>query len=210
MHPQLEAVVRRHLAHPDQSPIAEHTRSVFRSVERLLDGRPVILDSGCGTGLSTQLLAQQHSGAWVIGIDKSLHRLSRGGHGTLTQEGNAVWVRAELAHFWRLAVAAGWRLQAHYLLYPNPWPKPGHLMRRWHGHPAFAAMLALGGHFESRSNVPDYLAELAQALALAGIQSQRAPVVPDPPLTLFEKKYHARGEPLLRLTAQVDTPKPTA
>ena len=40
---------------------------------------PIILDSGCGTGGATRLLARQNTDALVIGVDKSSRRLSRGG-----------------------------------------------------------------------------------------------------------------------------------
>jgi hypothetical protein len=48
-----------------------------------------------------------------------------------------VFVRADLVDYWRLLAEAGIGLARHYILYPNPWPKIGHLARRWHAHPVF-------------------------------------------------------------------------
>ena len=123
-----------------------------------------MLDSGCGTGASTRALARAHPDCLVIGVDKSVARLGRTGASAFPhREGNAVWLRAELSSFWRLALQAGWALERHYLLYPNPWPKPGQLQRRWHGHPVFPELLRLGGRLELRCNWEIYALEFAAA-----------------------------------------------
>jgi len=203
-HPRLAEIVLRHLAEPWRAPVHEPTRAAFEQLVRLLDQagpRPLVLDSGCGDGHGTRRLGSLHPGCWVIGVDRSAARLARGCHPAGPHmEGNCFWLRAEIASFWRLAAQAGWRLRRHYLLYPNPWPKPGQLMRRWHAHPAFPALLALGGVVELRCNWRPYAAEFAQALGLA---ERRAPLVEawsgDPPLTSFEAKYRNSGHDLFRV-----------
>jgi tRNA (guanine-N7-)-methyltransferase len=84
-------------------------------------------------------------------------------------------------------------LAAHYLLYPNPWPKPGHLARRVHGHPAFPLLPALGGRLELRSNWQIYVEEFGVALHLREIAASvsRCPGRGHP-LTPFERKYSAQ------------------
>ena len=58
---------------------------------------------------------------------------------------NALLLRAELSDFFTLvAYQSDWVVHSHYLLYPNPYPKSKHLKRRWHGHPIFPVLLALG------------------------------------------------------------------
>ena len=111
-------------------------------------GRPLILDSGCGVGQSTAKLALRFVDSYVLGIDKSAARLGRSPE--LPED--ACLVRAELVDGWRLLASRGERLARHDLLYPNPWPKIGHLARRWHGHAVFPELLALGGVLECRSN----------------------------------------------------------
>jgi tRNA G46 methylase TrmB len=158
----------------------------------------LIFDSGCGTGQSTRLIATHHPESLVIGIDKSAARLNKAFHGSLPhREGNIIWVRAELAGFWRLAVRAGWRLQAHYLLYPNPWPKPGQLQRRWHAHPVFPDLLKLGGTLELRTNWKIYAEEFALAIESAsGCTPAIRSVAENEITTAFEGKYRATGHAL--------------
>lgn len=151
------------------------------------DLKCVILDSGCGVGLSTMRLALQNPSIPVIGIDRSLVRLSKNIHTTIVSESstlrtslntftssttpnsesvnsesvkilsdsidqkdsafletksflrscrprNLYLCRADLTDFWMLAYReSDWIIDSHYLLYPNPYPKPKHLQLRWHG-----------------------------------------------------------------------------
>ena len=106
--------------------------------------------------------------------------------------------QAECGDFWRLAVDAGWQLARHYLLYPNPWPKPGQVKRRVHGSADFPALLALGGDVELRSNWPVYVEEFAEALRIAGHTPQIEQFPATEPLTLFERKYAESGHKLWR------------
>lgn len=172
------------------------------------DRASVILDSGCGTGRSSVALARQHPEHAVIGIDQSARRLGVLQNSAQELPDNLLLVRAECADFWRLARADGWPLLAHYLLYPNPWPKPGQLKRRWHGHPVFPELLALPGHLVLRSNWRVYLDEFARAAALAGRASENVmPFSTHSPLTDFERKYQESGHPLyeLQLPAEMST-----
>lgn len=203
-HDDLERRVARALAHPLRKPIAEHTCLAFAEAEAWLAARglPLILDAGCGVGLSTRHLAQRFPRHAVIGIDRSAERLSRD-HGPLPD--NALLVRADLVDFWRLTLAAGWQPQRHYLLYPNPYPKAAHLKLRWHGHPVFPTLLALGGRLELRSNWRLYLEEFALAVERA-IDRHPTLEAHDPAgdyLTPFERKYHISGQPLWRLTVEL-------
>ncbi|MCG6659714.1 methyltransferase domain-containing protein [Halomonas campisalis] len=200
-HDDLIRRVERALAHPLRKPLAAHTRDAFAQADAWLGrrGAPLILDAGCGVGVSTRRLAERFPEHAVIGVDRSADRLARD-HGPLPA--NALLVRADLVDFWRLALAADWRPQRHYLLYPNPYPKAAHLKMRWHGHPVFPALLALGGRLELRSNWRLYVEEFALAVERAtGEQAELAPHLPDPCLTPFEQKYHASGQSLWRLVA---------
>jgi tRNA G46 methylase TrmB len=198
-HSSLLSRVDRHRKHPWQKPLASHTRRVFEILSREIDGRePLVLDSGCGTGESSRSLARCFPGHRVIGIDQSAHRLeSVGSEGAVRLDGNLALVRAELADFWRLALSAGWQLEHHYLLYPNPWPKPGHLARRWHAHPVFPTLLALRGRLELRTNWKVYADEFSLAVAHCGFPAE-APglIAAADPLTPFEKKYAASDHDL--------------
>ena len=132
VHPRLEPLLGKHLLQEWRGPLHPPSVAAFEALKQVgVSGRErIVLDSGCGTGESTRQIAQVLPDCLVIGVDKSLSRLSRLGPVSFPhREGNVVWLRADLSTFWRLALAAEWDLQRHYLLYPNPWPKPGQLSR---------------------------------------------------------------------------------
>ncbi|WP_110685966.1 tRNA (guanine(46)-N(7))-methyltransferase TrmB [Salinicola aestuarinus] len=188
-----------------QRPPAAHTLDAFADAERWLAeaGRPLILDAGCGVGLSTRQLAERYPEHAVIGVDRSEDRLGRD-HGPLPD--NARLVRADLVDFWRLARAADWRPRRHYLLYPNPYPKRAQLKKRWQGHPVFPTLIALGGRLELRTNWEVYAREFA--LAVSTLVGREAPVEAFTPgdayLTPFERKYAESGQTLWRYRIGLD------
>ena len=208
VHPRLAAVVDAHRQHAWRAPLHRPTVAAFNALRVIVDRdeRPLVLDSGCGTGESTQLIARALPKTLVIGVDKSRARLLRTGAGRFPhREGNVVWLRADLATFWRLALQAGWRLHRHYLLYPNPWPKPSQLQRRWHAHPVFPAMLQLGGRLEMRCNWQPYAQEFAVAVSrVLGIETQPLPLGESPVTSPFERKYRASGHQLYSLSVSCD------
>ncbi|HKM15214.1 MAG TPA: SAM-dependent methyltransferase [Marinospirillum sp.] len=201
---KLTEVVQRHQQTVFQKPIASFNQQAFEQAQQRLaeHGGPLILDSCCGVGQSTRLLAAQFPKHFVLGIDRSVDRLERK-LGKLPS--NACLIRADLVDFWRLAAAANWRPDYHFLLYPNPSPKKKDFKLRWHGHPVFKYLVALGGRLECRTNWPLYVIEMQQALKLMGVAAnlQRL-VVLDEPLTPFERKYAKSGHDLWQLTAQLN------
>lgn len=207
VHPRLEAMVRRHLREPYRRPVGAVSREAFAALAGALaaDTRPRVLDAGCGTGASCLRLARAHPEAVVIGVDKSLHRLQVGQRAARAADAprNLHLLRCDLVDFWLLAAAAGWRFAAQYLLYPNPWPKPEHVLRRWPAHPVLPALLALGGRIELRTNWKTYAEEWSAALEIAG-QAWHTGCLDDvqaPALTPFEAKYRASGHALWRVVA---------
>ncbi|MGY6553961.1 MAG: tRNA (guanine(46)-N(7))-methyltransferase TrmB [Wenzhouxiangella sp.] len=204
IHPRLAEVVGTHLRVPWQQPFKAYSQPAFAELaSRLRPHTPIILDAGCGTGGSTARLASAHPDCQVVGVDQSAVRLGR--HPALPA--NAHLLRAELADFWRLARRAGWRLYRHYLLYPNPWPKPAQLKRRWHAHPVWPELLALGGDLELRSNFEIYAHEFAAALELAGFRAELEvlSLAADQALSPFERKYVQSGHRILVVRAGLGT-----
>ena len=199
----LEKLVRKYAATEYRRPVADHTRNAFADAEQFIANfsakghaqsegpscaapQPVILDSGCGTGESTQHLARRFPDYPVIGIDKSAIRLDKAGkafdtaqsRGTEARNGDAqqnepkniFYVRAELIDFWRLAldkVTSGqWVIPYHALYYPNPWPKQSEAGRRFHLHPIFPTLLQLAQETELRTNWEIYAREFEQAAGI--------------------------------------------
>lgn len=211
LHPDLSHHVQRALDNEWQRPIAEHTRAAFEKAQRFYQahGGPLILDAGCGTGRSTRQLARYYPHACVLGIDRSADRLSRDYFRELGAfPDNALLVRADLVDFWRLAYLAGWRPTRHCIFYPNPYPKASQLKKRWHAHPVFPVLLALGGVLELRSNWQIYVEEFACAVDLVTGQKpmvERLPLKPDSDfISAFEQKYFDSGHTLWQLQCPLE------
>ncbi len=204
VHPKLEARVRAHLSNAWQQPIHAHTQQAFEKVHAQIQGspKPIILDSGCGTGWASIGLANRHPDHWVVGVDRSIDRLER----APDVPANVCLVRAELGDFWRLVAQAAWPVMTHYVLYPNPYPKARHLKRRWHGHPAWPYLLMVGERLVLRTNSSLYALEWAEALGVSGQRNishhclNREKVV-ELPMSAFEKKYAASGHALFEVTS---------
>jgi tRNA (guanine-N7-)-methyltransferase len=198
---QVERRVLRHRAEPWRHPVAEHQRDVFERLlawwERAPAGAHRVLDAGCGTGASTRALALRDPDAWVLGVDKSHDRLTR----APMLPANAMLLRGDMIDLWLLLAARRLRFDATWLLYPNPWPKPAQLARRWHGHPVFPTIVACTTHLELRTNWRVYAEEFAHALTLVidrPIAVEGLEVGPEP-ISPFERKYQASGHALWRV-----------
>lgn len=206
-HADLAKHLERHFRKVFHKPYAPYNVEAFeRSLAGWPRSAPLILDAGCGVGHSTIELARTYPDHYVIGVDRSEDRLSRRKpYPDAMLPKNMVFVRADLVDYWRLLAEAGVRLARHYVLYPNPWPKIGHLGRRWPAHPVFPFMLALGGVLECRTNWAVYAEEFALAASYAmgrpaHVETFEAPT----PLTPFERKYRDSGQPLLRVVLNTD------
>lgn len=180
----------------------------------------VILDSGCGTGESTIHIARRFPNNPVIGIDKSFARLNKAGNPVQTAgedvPRNAFWIRAELLDFWRLALdrvkSREWTIPYHAVYYPNPWPKQSEATRRFHMHPIFPTLLALGGVTELRTNWEIYAREFAEAAKIVLSECAEAEMTnkqitcesfePSAPETAFERKYKEAGQKLWQVTVK--------
>jgi tRNA G46 methylase TrmB len=198
VHSSLEANVRKHAQTAWLKPVAGHSKAAFEALANEVEAwpGPLVLDTGCGTGLSTAVLALRHPDCLVLGIDKSVARLDR--HAGLLP-GNARLVRMDLEDLWLQAAPAGWRFQRQCFFYPNPWPKPAQRLRRWPFHPVLPVALACGGVWEVRTNWEVYAREFALAFSvLTGRTPTVEPWRPEEPETLFERKYLASGHALWR------------
>jgi tRNA (guanine-N7-)-methyltransferase len=203
LHPRLADVVRRHLQTTHRVAAATHTIQAYEALTAALNAkpRPLVLDSFCGTGHSTAALAARHPGHLVVGIDKSARRLAKHPRGS---GAGYLLLQADCAGIWDLLVRAGLRTAYHYMLYPNPWPKSGHLQRRIHGHASFPLLLQLGGTLELRSNWQVYVEEFGCAMHLAGQRGCVSRLAQsDSDLSLFEQKYRRSGHDLWSYTVRI-------
>lgn len=210
VHEHLARVVARHAASTFLKPVSAHTRAAFEQafIAWQASHAPLIVDAGCGVGMSSLRLAARFPSHFVLGIDQSADRLSRDLRWEGQRPTNCLTLRADLVDFWRLMLAHRMYPERHYLLYPNPWPKKVQLGRRWHGHPVFPTIVALGGLIECRSNWQTYVDEFSAALAqLTGKAPTTEAVTAgaDGPLTPFEDKYQRSGHALWACRLQLGT-----
>ena len=209
IHDHLAQVIARHASSTFLKPISTHTRHAFEQgyAAWQASGRALILDAGCGVGMSTLRLAARFPSQFVLGIDQSADRLSRELRWEGERPDHCLTLRADLVDFWRLMLEHQMHPERHYLLYPNPWPKKAQLGRRWHGHPVFPTIVALGGVVECRSNWQTYIDEFGAALTQLTGKVVTTEVVPDDPagpLTPFEEKYRRSGHRLWACRTQLD------
>ena len=141
---------------------------------------PLIIDSGCGTGKSSRMLALANPTIPVLGLDRSFVRLSKKigppqGRGSTEERDpkNLLLLRCDLITFWLRAAdlveASEWDVKLHTILYPNPYPKDKLLKSRIHGHPVFPFMLALDADtLVVRASWETYLREFSEAVLAAG------------------------------------------
>ncbi len=190
-HKNLAKLVLKYQNSEFQDSIPKHATNAFHIANEFVSSNKAILDSGCGTGESSYRLAEKFPEYKVIAVDKSIERLQRS-HAYGEQPANLLFVQCDCVHLWQLIKQAEWSVERHYLFYPNPWPKPGHLQRRWHGHPIFPTMIALGGVMTMRTNWKVYAEEFAQALLLSGlgnVEMEKLKLDVDTAFTPFERKY---------------------
>jgi len=203
IHPDLEAIVRKHLRTEFRRPYRASSNEPFAQIAHLVQKKNtrIIFDSGCGTGESTLAIADAYPGALVVGLDKSALRLGKSKH---PAPANMMLIRADLVDIWRQAADAGWRLQHHFLLHPNPWPKKHHVKRRWYAHPVFPYLLRLGGTLHLRGNWRLYLQEFAAALKIATGENWPVQTVTECRFkTAFDGKYQSSGQELFELNADL-------
>ena len=203
-HKNLAKLVRKYQNSQFQDSIPKYALSAFQIANDFVSSKEVVLDSGCGTGESAYRLAEKFPQCTVIGLDKSIERLQRS-HVYGDKPENLLLVQCDCVHLWRLIKQAQWNIKRHYLFYPNPWPKPGHLQRRWHGHPIFPTMIALGGLITLRTNWNIYAEEFAQALEIilqreVGVEKLQLETA----FTPFERKYMKSGHDLYEVSLNID------
>ncbi|MFL0811404.1 MAG: methyltransferase [Agarilytica sp.] len=200
VHDNLESTVLKHIACPYLKPFRDHNLDAFARLKNKISElapKRLILDSCCGTAMSSLVLAEKHQDALVVGVDQSGHRLNKSPEG---RPHNCLLLQANCEDVWRLCVEENIEFDAHYILYPNPWPKSTQMKRRWHGHAVFPVLKPLSQKTVLRSNWDVYLQEFAFAWKLlTGVKAEVNKKVVTEAMTLFEKKYVGSGQEVYEL-----------
>ncbi len=207
-HPKLLTLLQRHQHSDFMKPINHLQRTLFAEVMAAVQGE-VILDVGCGTGMSTSILAQRFPQATVIGIDPSIARLNRHPlfktrqHPYWMQQRNMILVQADFIAWSQLAQAADLTFERAYFFYPNPWPCLGHLQRRWYGHAIWPSICQRIQNIELRTNWDCYWYDWQVALGALGRSGHGGLVsAAETPITLFERKYQQAQVPCYQWISQ--------
>ncbi len=200
VHDRLHDIVNKHIDTKYRKPYQAHNVEAFDQLRAKIDANDyagLIMDSCCGTGMSSYILAERYSDHLIVGVDQSGHRLEKKA-GAAPE--NCIMLQANCEDIWRLCLDHELHFVSHHILYPNPWPKSVHLKRRWHGHPAFPYLKPLATTTILRSNWKTYLDEFNEAWELLTQNTSEVhSFTMDDPMTLFEKKYAGSGQLLYEL-----------
>lgn len=205
VHKNLQKIVKKHIDCDYKKPMQQHNVVAVETLKKVIAQQKkseLLLDSCCGTGLSSIALAKMYPDSLVVGVDQSGVRLSKD-YQNIVRPPNLLLLQTNCEDFWRLCVEENICFDQHTILYPNPWPKSEHFKRRWHGHPVFPWLAKISPKTHLRSNWSLYLHEFSCAWAvLTERRFEVQPLSVTEPLTLFERKYSASGQPLYQLTVE--------
>lgn len=203
VHEGLSRVLLKHKQSSYRKPIRKINMHAFEDVLPMLvenNTREIILDSGCGEGESSFILANQNPDKLVISIDKSIHRLKK----VRKRCENNIFIYGDCVDIWRLLLPYKERICSHYILYPNPWPKKKHLKRRWYAHPILPTCFQLSNKLIIRSNWQQYLLDFAVAAEFYGYNSEMVSYKAAYALTKFEEKYWRVGCKTFQLVVNLE------
>ena len=196
----LKTLARKYHRTIFQRPAPERTQAQLALLLHRIEQnpKPIILDSGCGRGKSSRILAHHYPDHWIIAVDQSAHRLKCLSSNTPQ---NIIIIRENCVDLWPLLAARNLPIDCHTIFYPNPWPKKQHEKRRWYAHPVLPALLQLSQLTIIRSNWQLYLQSYATVASQYGLncrlqQLQQSHM----PLSHFEAKYHHHNTPTYQLT----------
>ncbi len=194
--PRLELVARTWARRGGRASlsIGASQAAAFAEVRPRLEAGPFGVDAGCGTGRSSFALAAATPAlSTIIGLDRSAARLAKGA-AELT-DARVRLLRARIEEFFVQLEAAGLQSTQTWLLYPNPYPKPGRISARLYMRPGFDALVRSSRSIEMRTNWEVYAREFAQAISSLGREVEAVePFDPPAPISDFERKYLARGQ----------------
>jgi tRNA (guanine-N7-)-methyltransferase len=198
LHPRLAATVRRHLQSRWKKPPQRVDAPALAALDAALAAHtgPLVLDSFCGTGESTALLALRHPDALVVGVDKSAARLARH-RGGRTAPQNYLLLRAHCEAVWRHLAEHARSASPALPAVSQPLAEtraPAAPRTRPPRVPAAASARRQPGTAQQLAAVP--VEEFGVALHLAGHASRIGVVDGRHPLTPFERKYRASGQTL--------------
>jgi tRNA (guanine-N7-)-methyltransferase len=170
---------------------------------------PLHVDLGCGDGSFLCAMAQQFPKTNFLGIERLTKRVEKVRRKAEKIE-NVRVLRADTLFAVRYLLPKN-SVETFYLLFPDPWPKRRHQLRRIFTRDfleAIAAALEENGILRVATDQLDYFHQI-ERLSRAHLQFQVAQRSPDDavlPETKFERKFREQGAPIHRLTLRKTSP----
>jgi tRNA (guanine-N7-)-methyltransferase len=170
---------------------------------------PLHVDLGCGDGSFLCEIAQQFPKTNFLGIERLTKRVEKVRRKAEKIE-NVRVLRADTLFAVRYLLPES-SVEAFYLLFPDPWPKRRHQLRRIFTTDfldAIAIALEQHGVLRIATDQFDYFHQI-ERLSRAHQQFQVIPLSPDDavlPVTKFERKFGEQGAPIHRLTLRKTSP----
>jgi len=164
---------------------------------------PVHVDLGCGDGSFLCEMAQQFPKSNFLGIERLTKRVKKVRRKAEKIE-NVRVLRADTLFAVRYLLPES-SVETFYLLFPDPWPKRRHQLRRIFTADfldAIAVALEQRGVLRVATDQLDYFHQIERS-SRAHMQFKVVPRSPDDslfPVTKFERKFREQGAPIYRLT----------
>src|SRR6267142_1420708 len=172
-------------------------------------GAPLHVDLGCGDGSFLCELARQFPKRNFLGIERLTKRVEKVRRKAEKIE-NVRVLRADTLFAVRYLLPKN-SVETFYLLFPDPWPKRRHQLRRIFTRDfleAIAVALEKHGILRVATDQLDYFQQV-ERISRAHEQFQVVPLSPDDavlPVTKFERKFRKQGVPIYRLTLRKTSP----
>jgi len=167
------------------------------------------VDLGCGDGSFLCEIARQFPKRNFLGIERLAKRVAKVRRKAENIE-NVRVLRADTL-FAVQHLLPECSVEAFYLLFPDPWPKRRHQLRRIFTRDfleAIATALEKHGTLRVATDQLDYFHQI-ERISRAHLQFQAVPLSPDNlvlPVTKFERKFREQGAPIYRLTLRKTSP----
>jgi tRNA (guanine-N7-)-methyltransferase len=170
---------------------------------------PLHVDLGCGDGSFLCEMAQQFPKTNFVGIERLTKRVEKVRRKAEKME-NVRVLRADSLFAVRYLLPEC-SVETFYLLFPDPWPKRRHQLRRIFTSDfldAIAVALEQHGVLRVATDQFDYFQQV-ERISRVHHQFQVVPLSPDDavlPVTKFERKFRKQGAPIYRLTLRKTSP----
>jgi len=170
---------------------------------------PLHVDLGCGDGSFLCEMAQQFPKTNFLGIERLPKRVEKVRRKAEKIENVRVLGADSLFAVRYLLPEAS--VETFHLLFPDPWPKRRHQLRRIFSRDfldAIAVALVQHGVLRVATDQIDYFQQV-ERISRAHVQFQVVPQSPDDtvlPVTKFERKFRKQGAPIYRLTLRKTSP----